>query len=85
MEEADKGWLMIRTGVSGLMFLLVPAHPGIPLNGCCVVVVLFTVQLRDQSVKSAGGYVCLLIFCLITVHARLSILSSNWLPAVIFQ
>jgi len=28
MEEVDKGCLMIRMGVSGWMFLLVPAHPG---------------------------------------------------------
>jgi len=30
MEEADKGWLMIRGGVSGWLFLLVPAQPGCP-------------------------------------------------------
>jgi len=30
MEEADKGWLMIKIGVSEWMFLLVPAHPGSP-------------------------------------------------------
>jgi len=30
MEEADKGWLMTTIGVSGWMFLLVPAHPGCP-------------------------------------------------------
>jgi len=28
MEEADKGWLMIRINVSRWMFLLVLAHPG---------------------------------------------------------
>jgi len=28
MDEADKGRLMTMTGVSGRMFLLVPAHPG---------------------------------------------------------
>jgi len=28
MEEADKGWLMIRIDVSGYVFLLVPAHLG---------------------------------------------------------
>jgi len=28
MEEADKGWLMIRIGVNGWIFLLVPAHLG---------------------------------------------------------
>jgi len=30
MEEAVKGWLMIRIGVSGWMFLLVPIHLGSP-------------------------------------------------------
>jgi len=30
MEEAGKGWLMIRIGVTGWLFLLVPAHPGSP-------------------------------------------------------
>jgi len=30
MEEADKRWLMTTIGVSGWMFLLVPAHPGCP-------------------------------------------------------
>jgi len=29
MEEADKDWMMIRI-VDGLVFLLVPAHPGSP-------------------------------------------------------
>ena len=30
MEEDDKGYPMIRMGVSGLMFLVVPAYPGSP-------------------------------------------------------
>ena len=30
MEEDDKGCPMIRMGVSGWMFLLVPAYPGGP-------------------------------------------------------
>jgi len=30
MDEADKGRLMTMIGVSGWMFLLVPAHPGCP-------------------------------------------------------
>jgi len=29
-KEADKGWLTTTIGVSGWMFLLVPAHPGCP-------------------------------------------------------
>jgi len=39
MEKGDKGSTMIRMGVSGWMFLLVPAYPGCPdqrpLNGRC--------------------------------------------------
>ena len=30
MEDGDKGCPMIRMGVSGWMFLLVPAYPGSP-------------------------------------------------------
>jgi len=30
MEEDDKGCLMISMGVSGWVFLLVPAYPGCP-------------------------------------------------------
>ena len=30
MEKADKGWRVIRIGVSGWMFILVPAHMGSP-------------------------------------------------------
>ena len=30
MEKGDKGSTMIRMGVSGWMFLLVPAYPGCP-------------------------------------------------------
>ena len=30
MEKDDKGSTMIRMGVSGRMFLLVPAYPGCP-------------------------------------------------------
>ena len=40
MEEADKGCLIIRMGVSGWEFLLVPAHTGSPgqraIKGLCV-------------------------------------------------
>ena len=42
MEEGDKGCPMIRMGVSGCMFLLVPAYPGSPgqkaVNRLCVYV-----------------------------------------------
>ena len=44
MEEVDKGCLMIRTGASGWVFLLVPAYPGSPghraINQLCVCVCL---------------------------------------------
>jgi len=45
MEEDDKGCPMIRLGVSGWVFLPVPAYPGCPgqkpLNGCVCVCMLF--------------------------------------------
>jgi len=46
MEEVDKGCLMDRMGVSGSMFLLVPAYPGSPGQravkcGCVCVCVVF--------------------------------------------
>ena len=37
--EVDKGYLMIMMGVSGYMFLLVPAHPGSPGQRAIVVYV----------------------------------------------
>ena len=55
MEEADKGWLMSRRGVSGWMFLLVPAHSGRPgqraVKRLCVCVCVC--RLGPES----GGYV----------------------------
>jgi len=43
MEEVDKGWLMIRIGVSGQMLLLVLPPSGSPgqrpLNSCVCVCV----------------------------------------------
>ena len=54
MEEVDKGCPMIRMGVSGLVFLLVPAHLGSPaptaVKWLCVCV--FT---RGKS-DAASGY-----------------------------
>jgi len=48
MEEADKDWMMIRM-VGGLMFLLVPAHPGSPrqraVNSCCCVLLCIVATL----------------------------------------
>ena len=46
MEEDDKGYPMIRMGVSGLMFLVVPAYPGSPgqkaVKRLCVCVFICT-------------------------------------------
>ena len=47
MEEVDKGCLMIRMGVSGRMFLLVPAYPGSPRSK--------TVKLLCMCVALADG------------------------------
>ena len=44
MEEVDKGCLMIRTGVTGWLFLLVPDHPSSP---------------RQTTVKQLWVYVCI--------------------------
>jgi len=48
MEEVDKGCLMIRMGVSGCMFLLVPAYPGSPrqraIKRLCVCESLFSIS-----------------------------------------
>jgi len=52
MEEVHKGCLMIRMGVSGWMFLLVPAHPGSPgqraVKQLCVCVLLLYTRLIKQ-------------------------------------
>ena len=57
MEEVDKGCLMIRMGVSGRMFLLVPTYPGSPgkgsLNGCVCVCVSI---LNRTLLPSYGHY-----------------------------
>ena len=39
MEEVDKGCLMNRMGVSGCMFLLLPAYPASPERMCACVCV----------------------------------------------
>ena len=48
MEEDDKGCPMITMGVSGWMFLLVPAYPGSPgqkaVKRLCVCVCIFDVS-----------------------------------------
>jgi len=50
MEEADKGWLMSRKGVSGLMFILISAQSALSQTKgretvvcMCVCVVVFVI------------------------------------------
>ena len=53
MKEDDKGCQMIRLGVSGWVFLLVPAYLGCPrqkpLNGCVCVCVLWCCWLGGRK------------------------------------
>ena len=58
MEKDDKGSMMIRMGVSGWMFLLVPAYPGCPgskavkrslLLFCCYVISLQRLTLETSD------------------------------------
>jgi len=62
MEEDDKGCPMIRLGVSGRVFLLVPAYPGCPgqkpLNGCVCVCIGSVYHLTDLH-----EYYGKMIFC----------------------
>ena len=57
MEEDDKGCPMIRMGVSGWVFLLVPAYPGCPrpkaIKRLCVCVVVVQFQLNDKRLVLA--------------------------------
>ena len=56
MEEDDKECPMIRLGVSGWVFLLVPAYPGCPgqkpLNGCVCVCARVCVCVRVCVLQS---------------------------------
>jgi len=56
MEEADKGWMMIRL-VGGWMFLLVLAHPGSP-------------SPRQRAVKRMLLLLLMLIVCLWCTHTN---------------
>ena len=58
MEKGDKGSTMIRMGVSGLMFLLVPAYPGCP-GSQAVKRLLFR---ENGFVKFLAKYDFLLVF-----------------------
>jgi len=58
MEKDDKGCPMIRLGVSGSVFLLVPAYPGCPgqkpLNGCVCVKLVFVNFCTNKHGSSAA-------------------------------
>ena len=51
MEEDDKGCPMIRMGVSGWMFLLVPAYPGSPgqkaVKRLCVCIIIMDIYISS--------------------------------------
>jgi len=51
MEKDDKGSTMIRMGVSGWMFLLVPAYPGCPGSKAVKrsLLLLFNFRTSDPS------------------------------------
>ena len=78
MEEDDKGCPMIRMGVSGWVFLLVPAYPGCPrpkavkwlLCVCVCVCMRACVRACVRVVYSvcSKGYYCILV-CHIWKHA----------------
>ena len=57
MEKGDKGSTLTRMGVSGQMFLLVPAYPGCPGQLTVKWLLLLVVVVVD-----ADG-VCLLYLC----------------------
>jgi len=50
MEKDDKGSTMIRMGVSGWMFLLVPAYPGCPGSKAVKRSLLFDIHLYNEAV-----------------------------------
>ena len=59
MEEGDKGCAMIRMGVSGSVFLLVPAYPGSPdqrpLYGCVCVCVCVLLSINASTALLLSG------------------------------
>jgi len=65
MEEADKGWLRIRIGVSAWMFLLVPAHPGSPRQEavnqmfCCFCCLQNKTGCITNGVRTIGSHTIL--------------------------
>jgi len=71
MEEVDKGCPMTRMGVSGWVFLLVPAYPGSPgskaIKRLCVCVCVFSVLpsiwILDCSSFFASDIVLMIQLC----------------------
>ena len=65
MEEADKGWLMIRIDLSGCMFLLVQTHLGSPRqrpkNGCCCTYLLIYYTMLSNATKWSSVHFCYII------------------------
>jgi len=57
MKEADKGRLMMTIGVSGWIFLLVPAHPRCPRQNpqSCKTVVCECLYSAFKSYKGYSG------------------------------
>jgi len=83
MEEDDKGCPMIRMGVTGWMFLLVPAYPGSPgqkavkrLCVCVSVCVSVCVCLCLSVCLSVSLSVCYIV--LATLPAKYSALNKGW-------
>ena len=68
MEEDDKGCPMIRLGVSGWVFFLVPAYPGCPgqksLNGLCVY------ELTTWDISFRCTIMCCAVFCFSSRYGR---------------
>ena len=59
MEEDDKGCPIIRMGVSGCMFLLVPAYPGCPGSKAVkrsLLLLLLLYYLHSPSTASGACY-----------------------------
>jgi len=62
MDEADKGRLMTTIGVSGCMFLLVPAQPGCPRQNperCKTVVCVCVCEQGIKQLNTAHEDLCM--------------------------
>jgi len=83
MDEADNRWLMTMTGVSGWMFLLVPAHPGSPRQNpeSHKMVVCACVCVRMCMRACMRGYVCVM-FSLPSYFCSRSFIGSDARPVI---